>query len=117
MPDEGGPLLTFNGAADLGPDGTEFQVPVSVTFPSNTPLTPGARYPIFRYDEADKSWMQTQSIATVSADGQSFSAEITHFSLNGGDGSLGEGGCWMILRMRWVTAAILKGHWRPITTG
>ncbi len=92
MPDEGGPLLKFNGAADLGPDGTEFQIPVSVTFPSNTPLTPGARFPIFRYDEADEIWIQTQSIATVNADGQSFTAEITHFSLQGGDGSLGEGG-------------------------
>lgn len=92
MPDEGGPLLKFNGAADLGPDGTEFQIPVSVTFPSNTPLTPGARFPIFRYDEEDEIWIQTQSIATVNADGQSFTAKITHFSLHGGDGSLGEGG-------------------------
>ena len=92
MPDEGGPLLKFSGAADLGPDGTEFQAPVSVTFPSNTPLTPGARFPIFRYDEEDEIWIQTQSIATVNPDGQSFSAEITHFSLHGGDGSMGEGG-------------------------
>ena len=92
MPDDGGPLLKFNGAADLGPDGTEFQIPVSITFPSNTPLTPGARFPIFRYDEEDEIWIQTQSIATVNPDGQSFTAEITHFSLNGGDGSLGEGG-------------------------
>lgn len=92
MPDDGGPLLAFNGAADFGPDGLEFQVPVSVTFPSNTPLTPGARFPLFRYDEQNRIWVQTQSIATVRADGQSFSAEITHFSLHGGDGSLGEGG-------------------------
>ena len=92
MPDDGGPLIKFNGAADLGPDGTEFQIPVSVTFPSNTPLTPGARFPIFRYDEEDEIWIQTQSIATVNPDGQSFTAEINHFSLNGGDGSLGEGG-------------------------
>lgn len=92
MPDDGGPLLTFNGAADFGPDGLEFQVPISVTFPSNKPLTPGARFPLFRYDEQNRIWKQTQSMATVSADGRSFSAEITHFSLYGGDGSLGEGG-------------------------
>lgn len=92
MPDDGGPLLKFNGAADMGPDGTEFQIPVSVTFPSNIPLTPGARFPIFRYDEENEIWVQTQSIATVNPDGQSFTAHITHFSLQGGDGSLGEGG-------------------------
>jgi len=92
MPDNGGPLLNFNCAADFGPDGMEFQVPISVTFPSNTPLTPGTRFPIFRYDKDNEIWVQTQAIATVSTDGQSFSAEITHFSLHGGDGSLGEGG-------------------------
>lgn len=92
MPDDGGPLINFNGAADFGPDGTEFQIPVYVTFPSNTPLLPGARFPLFRYDEENEIWVQTRAIATVDDDGQSFSAEITHFSLHGGDGSLGEGG-------------------------
>lgn|GEM_PF-6329251 len=92
LPATPGPALAFDCAADLQPHGLEFQAPVTIIFPAGRSLTPDARFPIFYYNEAEDYWMQSDSLATVAADGHSFAAQITHFSIWGGDGNLDEGG-------------------------
>ncbi len=92
LPVTPGPALNFDCAADMQPHGLEFQVPVTVIFPASRTLTPGAKFPIFYFNDAEDYWKQSDSLATVSADGNSFEAEITHFSIWGGDGGLDENG-------------------------
>ncbi len=92
LPMTAGPALAFDCAAALQPHGLEFQAPVTIVFPVGRSLTPGARFPIFYYNEAEECWMQSDSLATVAADGRSFAAQIMHFSIWGGDGNLDEEG-------------------------
>ena len=83
------------GLVDLGPDGLEFDSPVTITVPVSADLTPGDQFPLFVWNTADQSWEQTESLCTVNADGHSYSAQVTHFSmytasqLNGIDGIFG----------------------------
>lgn len=70
----------FVGGVELGPDGTQFDSPVTVTIPSGRPLIPGARYPLFLYDEGNDRWEETEFTGVASPDGLSITAEVTHFS-------------------------------------
>jgi hypothetical protein len=90
-PKPAGPVPGYLGGAKFGPQGTEFLAPVTVTIPCSRDLTPGSRFPLFIWDETELAWLQTEFIATVAADGKSFSAPVTHFSLFGGFGP-GNGG-------------------------
>jgi hypothetical protein len=87
-PNPTGSVPHFIGGAKFEPSGLEFNVPVTVTIPSNQNLTPGSQFPLFLWNESRSGWEQTEFIATVSADGNSFSAEITHFSVFGGFGGM-----------------------------
>lgn len=87
-----GPVPGFVGGARFEPHGLQFAVPATVTIPCNRDLTPGSTFPLFVWDEAAGGWEQTDFIATVAADGRSFSAQVTHFSIFGGFGGTGAGG-------------------------
>ncbi len=71
-----GPL----GVVCLGPDGTQFDSAVTVTVPVSDTLTPGEQFPLFVWNESNDSWEQTEFTCTASADGLSYSTEVTHFS-------------------------------------
>ena len=84
-------VIEFCGAVDFGPDGQEFALPVTITIPAPEPLVPGSRFPLFYYDDVNDRWVQSASIATVAADGLSYSGQIDHFSDWTG-GGVGPGG-------------------------
>lgn len=73
-------VIEFCGGADFGPDGQQFAMPVTITIPAPEPLTPGVKFPLFCYDDASDRWVQSASLATVAADGLSYSGQIDHFS-------------------------------------
>jgi len=91
-PNPTGSLPHFIGGAKFEPAGLEFKAPATVTIPSNQNLTPGSQFPLFVWNESRSGWEQTDFIATVSADGNSFSADITHFSVFGGFGGMSSDG-------------------------
>ncbi|RKX23357.1 MAG: hypothetical protein DRP45_10595, partial [Candidatus Zixiibacteriota bacterium] len=79
-------IFDFLGAVDFGPDGQEFAVPVTITIPCPTPMTPGSQFPLLYFDDAEDLWVQSLSVATVSGDGQSYSGQVSHFTVwTGGD--------------------------------
>jgi hypothetical protein len=84
LPSEWFPIPGFVGAVDVGPDGLIFNKPVKITIPLNTPMTPGETIPLFYWDSNSQTWQQTGVIATVGADGTTFTAEVDHFSGYGG---------------------------------
>ncbi len=79
LPDDLG-ILPYIGAVDLGPNGQTFALPVTITIPCPTPLTPGSQFPLFYYDETNSRWVQTTFTATVNADGLSYTGQVDHFS-------------------------------------
>ena len=104
-----GPVPGYLGGALYGPQGIEFLVPVTVTIPSSRDLTPGSRFPLFVWDEAELAWMQTAFIATVAADGKSFSAPVTHFFVFAGFGP-GKPDCKTISTISCALAAIRQAY-------
>lgn len=86
-----GPCPDYQGGAEFGPHGLSFSAPATVTIPCREELAPGSRFPLFVWDEDASAWAQTDFVATVAADGKTFSAPVTHFSVFGGFGG-GEGG-------------------------
>ncbi|PKL41185.1 MAG: hypothetical protein CVV44_00680 [Spirochaetae bacterium HGW-Spirochaetae-1] len=84
MPDTWSPLPCLAGAASFGPDTTTFLQPVKITIPVDPPMTPGETFPLMYLDTADGIWVQSAFTAVVNADGNSFSAEVTHFCGYGG---------------------------------
>ncbi len=90
-PNPTGPVPDYLGGAMFGPHGTQFAVPATVTIPCSQDLTPGDQFPLYVWDDVETAWAQTEFIATVAADGKSFSAQVTHFSVFGGFGK-GNGG-------------------------
>lgn len=85
-----GSLVPVNGAAVCGPDGLTFAVPVKVTIPCAVPLEPGSEFPLMVWDADESLWEMTDFTATASADGLSYSGEVTHFS-GFSAGPMGEG--------------------------
>ncbi|MFC1669819.1 Ig-like domain-containing protein [Spirochaetota bacterium] len=73
-------ITPFLGAVDFGPDGQQFEKPVTIKFPSSKALTPGDEYALFVYNETSQQWEDTGIKATSTDNGTAFSAEITHFS-------------------------------------
>ncbi|MBN1223004.1 MAG: hypothetical protein JXB23_07125 [Candidatus Aminicenantes bacterium] len=68
------------GAAEFLPDGIKFNAPVTITIPSPVPLPPGKEAPLFRWNENDRAWEQTEFTAVVNPDGLSYSANVNHFT-------------------------------------
>ena len=70
----------FIGGVNLGPDGLEFQLPITITLPLNTNLLPGTQLPLFLYDSQESGWSYTGLFAYVNPDEVTASADVTHFS-------------------------------------
>lgn len=83
LPESALPFLSFLGGAQFGPAGTEFALPVTISFPLDPPLTPGTAVNLLVWDEIAAAWVDEGFTATLAADGASLSAEVTHFSLFG----------------------------------
>jgi hypothetical protein len=86
-----GPVPAYLGGAMFGPLGTQFLAPVTVTIPCSRDLNPGSQFPLFIWDETELAWAQSAFVATVAADGKSFSAPVTHFSVFAGFGPVNKG--------------------------
>ncbi|MBN1614722.1 MAG: hypothetical protein JW950_09680 [Deltaproteobacteria bacterium] len=71
----------FLAAVECGPTGTAFLLPVTLTFKLTPARTPGATLTI--YFLSGGAWIAAGTGATVSADGLTASASITHFSTYG----------------------------------
>nr|MBN2276667.1 hypothetical protein [candidate division Zixibacteria bacterium] len=84
--------LGLYGAIELGPDGQQFNTPVTITFPIDTQLTAGDSLPLFSWVPEDSCWQCEGVFAEVQAGGMSVSAEVTHFSHHTVWGSVGGGG-------------------------
>ncbi len=84
LPPSVAPIPAFRGAVHALPAGLQFDAPVTLTVPVSTPMTAGTVFPLLLWNEAQQMWEPTDSLATVAADGKSFSAEIMHFSTYGG---------------------------------
>ncbi len=92
------------GAVDFGPDGTEFLEPVTITIPSNTPLTPGAQFLLYFWNPDESAWEETEFLATVNTDGLSSTADVTHFSTYTGTVQVGPDGNFseLIADIQWI---------------
>ena len=78
-----GPLVPVAGVL-CGPDGCEFALPVTVTFPAPAALGPGEVIPLHVWQPDSGLWAGTPFVATVGADGTALTATVTHFSFFGG---------------------------------
>ncbi len=83
LPESALPFLPFLGGAQFGPEGTEFALPVTISFPLDPPLPPGTAVNLLVWDSVASAWVDEGFAATLAADGASLSAQVTHFSLFG----------------------------------
>jgi hypothetical protein len=72
---------TFVTAVECGPAGTAFSLPVSLVFKLMPMRAPGEKLPVYLLNGG--VWTAVGTLATVSADGLTASAPITHFSTYG----------------------------------
>lgn len=63
----------------FGPAGTTFTTPATIKFNLSPAMTAGQEIPFMLYDENTKTWTP-EGVATVSGDGLSATATVTHFS-------------------------------------
>ena len=74
-------VMPLNGSVDFEPDGLVFNAPVTITIPCQSAMTPGETFPLWLYDKTFERWEPTDFMATVAADGMSYSAPVTHFTV------------------------------------
>lgn len=74
------PLVPLHAALELGPEGLEFALPVTLSIDLDKAAPPGARQPVLVHDPESGAWEETAFIATVDADGDTASVELAHFS-------------------------------------
>src|SRR5436309_520676 len=67
-------------AVEATPAGTQFQIPVRLTFPVNAHLDPGTKIPLVIFDPQTRTYQPTEFVATVDNSGRTASAEVTHFT-------------------------------------
>jgi len=100
------------GVVNLGPDGLEFDSPATITVPVSVDLTPGEQFPLFFWNTDTRSWQQTESLCTVNADGRSYSAQVSHFSMFTGDQLNGIDGIFGNLDpQRWLDVDVAFNGW------
>lgn len=66
LPAAWAPLPGFRGAVEVEPDGLLFQQPVTLTIPASERMTPWTSFPLFMWNDTQRMWEQTDSLATVS---------------------------------------------------
>jgi len=67
-------------AVEATPDGTQFQIPVRLTFPLNANLDRGTKIPLLIFDPQTDTYQATEFVATVDKSGRTASAEVTRFT-------------------------------------
>src|SRR5207249_4059227 len=67
-------------AVEATPAGTQFQIPVRLTFPLNADFDPGTQIPLLIFDPATRTYVATDFIAIVDNSGRTASAAVTHFT-------------------------------------
>src|SRR5207249_9389431 len=67
-------------AVEATPAGTQFQIPVRLTFPLNAHLDSGTKIPLLIFDPQTRTYQTTEFVATVDKSGRTASAEVTHFT-------------------------------------
>lgn len=67
-------------AVEATPDGTQFQIPVRLTFPLNVNLDRGTKIPLLTFDPQTRTYQATEFVATVDKSGRTASAEVTRFT-------------------------------------
>ena len=67
-------------AVEATPAGTQFQIPVRLTFSVNADLDPGTQIPLLIFDPLTRKYQPTEFVATVDKSGRTASAEVTHFT-------------------------------------
>lgn len=80
------PIPGIAGVLRLEPHLLQFDKAVTITVPLNSHWTPGNQIPLYVLNSGDdrSMWQDTGENGTISADGLTFFAEITHFSGYGG---------------------------------
>jgi hypothetical protein len=73
--------LLYGSVAEFGPDGTTFIAPVTIALPVSGDFEPGSHPLLFELDPASSSWKATDFVASVSSDGATVSADVTHFTV------------------------------------
>ncbi|PKL84101.1 MAG: hypothetical protein CVV24_01650 [Ignavibacteriae bacterium HGW-Ignavibacteriae-3] len=68
------------GAAQFGPSGTVFNVPVTISIPLASAMTPGATFPLQLLNETTGQYTNSGFTATVNSAGTSATAPVTHFT-------------------------------------
>ena len=94
-------------AATFGPEGTTFSTPVTITFSLKEAATPGATMVLYLYSATSGAWGSAGN-ATVSADGLSAVASVTHFSTYSVMKSSGT---------KYAQTSTLHNHYAWFTTG
>ena len=74
--DDQQPISVIEGT----PDGTQFQIPVRLTFPLNADFDPGAQIPLQIYDPVTHKYTNTEFVAIVDNSHRTASAAVTHFT-------------------------------------
>lgn len=74
---------SIQSAAQLGPSGTVFAVPVTVTFPLPNRQAVGKTFNLLKLNETTNIWASTGIIATVNASGTAATAQLSSFSTYG----------------------------------
>src|SRR2546427_8332345 len=67
-------------AVEATPAGTQFEIPVRLTFPVNADLDPGTQIPLLIFDPQSRTNQPTEFVATVDKSLRTASAEVTHFT-------------------------------------
>jgi len=68
------------GAAQFGPTGTVFSVPVTISIPTAAALTPGSTFPLQVLNETTGEYTNSGFTATANAAGTAATAPVTHFT-------------------------------------
>lgn len=72
---------SVQAAGQFGPSGTQFQQPVTITFPLPSSQTVGKTFALMQLNETTGTYTNSGFTATVNADGTSASADVTHFTI------------------------------------
>ncbi len=68
-------------SVDAQPSGTQFKIPVTLTFPVGAQLDPGTQIPLLIFDPSTGKYGDSGFVAIVDDSGRTASAKVTHFTV------------------------------------
>ncbi|MCP4158184.1 MAG: carboxypeptidase regulatory-like domain-containing protein, partial [bacterium] len=72
--------ISFLFCADFGPDGTEFNTPVTIRVRNTWGFAAGTQIPYAYYNTETQKWVPFSGMAVIDAQGEWLEAEVTHFT-------------------------------------